>query len=154
LIRPYRALATLAVFAAFFVAGNSLGKDERSEPAPVPAKTATVSLGTLRLEPAAGLPELRAVRPERPTRRKTAPAGPVSDVPASGSAEADAAAPPPVDESPPAYTPPPEPQPQSPPANTSPPVQSTPEPPEAPSPDPAPSPAPAPSPDPSPGGGR
>ena len=154
LIRPYRALATLAVFAAFFVAGNAIGEDERSEPAPVPAKASTVSLGTLRLEPAPNLPALRMVRPERSAPRKPAPAAPVSDAPTSESAEASGAAPSPVDEPPPPYTPAPEPQPQSPPVNTSPPVQSTPETPAPPSPDPAPSPAPAPGPDPSPSGGR
>jgi hypothetical protein len=149
-IRPYRALATVAVFAAFLVAGNALGKDERSEPAPAAARTSAVSLGALRLDPAAKLPDLREVRRERQSSRRPARTAVVADAPpvaespeASGAGET---APASVIESPPTYTP----QPQSPPANT---VESAPEQPAAPAPDPAPSPAPAPSPDPSPGGG-
>jgi hypothetical protein len=151
-IRPYRALATTAVFAAFFVAGNALGEDESGAPAPVATKTSAVALAPMQLEPAPGLPDLRAAPPERRRPRKPAAPAPVAErpsAPAEPEASGVGSVPAPVVDSPPAYTAPAEPQPQSPP----PPVQSTPETPEAPAPDPAPSPAPAPSPDPSPGGG-
>jgi DNA polymerase III subunit gamma/tau len=154
-IRPYRALATTAVFAAFFVAGNALGEDEQAAPAPVAAKTSAVALAPLRLEPTPGLPDLRAERAERRRSRRATPPKPAAGGP-SVAAEPEASgatSPGPVAESPPVYTPSVEPQPQTPPSATPPPVQSTPETPEAPAPDPAPAPAPAPSPDPSPGGG-
>jgi hypothetical protein len=157
-IRPYRALATTPAFAAFFVAGNALGEDEPGAPAPVATKASAVALAPQRLEPAPGLPDLRAAPRERRRPRKPTAPGPVAEGPsAPDEPEASgvgSAAPAPVAESPTTYTPPAEPQPESSPPDTPPPVQSTPEPPEAPSPDPAPSPAPAPSPDPSPGGGR
>jgi len=153
--------AAVAVFAGSFALGNALGEDERSAAPHAPAKQESAALGTLRLEPAPALPELRAL-PVRPGPRPAAavparPAPPEAAAPTADPGPAPEetggyAAPtpaPPVSSAPPAEPVPPTP---APPSDPPPSPTVAPEP-SAPGPDPAPAPAPAPTPDPSPNGG-
>jgi hypothetical protein len=153
--------AAVAVFAGSFALGNALGEDERSAAPHAPAKQESAALGTLRLEPAPALPELRA-RPVRPGPR---PAAAVPARPAPPEAAAPTADPEPVPAEAGGYAAPT----PAPPVSSAPshePVPATPAPPSdpppspkdvqeqsAPGPDAAPAPAPAPTPDPSPKGG-
>jgi hypothetical protein len=153
-----RGAAAVAVFAVAFAVGNALDEDERPAAPDAPARHATTpALGSLRLEPAPGLPGLRAV-PAKPKPKPAAPAGPGPAAPADpvpdseGVTEAGGyVAPTPT---PPVSSPPPS---EPAPAQPAPPSDPEPAPREvpqasAPTPDPAPIPA-VPTPDPAPPGG-
>jgi hypothetical protein len=167
-----RGVAVVAVFAVAFAVGNKLGDDDPATPSPVPAAENRAAssevredrtqapLGSLRLERAPALPDLRAEPVARRREPAAAPARPAeTPAPAVESEEAPAsdggyspAAPepytaPPAPSNPAPYTP-------APPANPPPPDTNAPQPASpTPAPDPAPAPAPAPTPDPSPRGG-
>jgi hypothetical protein len=155
-----RGLGAVAVFAGALAIGNALGDDERPAARHAPVKQAkATALGSLRLEPAPALPELRAVR-DKPKPTPAAPGRPAPVAPAEPVPESDdvpvetggyvAPTPaPPVSSSPPAN---PEPAAPAPPSEPPPSPTDAPES-AAPAPDPAPAPAPVPTPDPSPGGG-
>jgi hypothetical protein len=164
-----RGAAVGAVFAVSFAVGAALDDGEPAPRSTSPAndarsqarvtRTAAARLGSLRLEPAPALPDLRAVPVERPPAApaRAAPARP--DTPASA-AESDAAPAPDTGYTPPApsVTSPapsnPAPSNPAPPANPPPSTTDAPQPASpTPAPDPAPAPAPAPTPDPSPSGG-
>jgi hypothetical protein len=150
-----RGAVAVAVFAVAFAVGNALGEDERSAAPHAPAKREKAALGSLRLEPAPALPELRAV-PVKPKPAPAAPAGaaPVEPVANSeGVPEETGGYVAPTSTPPVSSPPPPEPAP----AQPAPPGDPPPAPrevPEAAPPTPDPSPIPAvPTPDPAPPGG-
>ncbi|MGH2716259.1 MAG: hypothetical protein ACRDM7_20725 [Thermoleophilaceae bacterium] len=142
-----RAAVVVAVFGVFFAVGGALGEDEQPAPEQAGSKRSTVTLGSLGLEPAPALPDLRAeARKKTP---KPAPAEPRPVASYSADEEAggtDAIAPPPTQP-----TSSPQPSAPAPPATSPPEVPTSPEP--TPAPDPAPGPASPPMPDPSPNGG-
>jgi hypothetical protein len=146
-----RAVAVVAVFGISVAAGNALGTDETPAPARDVARSSAPTLGSLRLEPVAALPDLRAV-PEKPRPEAPEPVPVLSEPPAPPAPDTDegeVVSEPPVSTVEPVAPTPPAPAPPRP----TPPVQSTPEPAGPPAPDPAPAPAPIPTPDPSPRGG-
>lgn len=157
-----RVAAVVAVFAASVAVGNALGEDERAAPTPAPAKRAAVPLGSLRLEPAPALPELRTVPVRRaPAPAATGPAPAATGPPAEGSGGAPSeddgyVAPspePPAASTPSAGSEPSVPAPPRTPTSPPPSATDTPDLPYVPAPDPAPMPVPVPRPDPSPNGG-
>ncbi|HEV3379286.1 MAG TPA: hypothetical protein VG126_18580 [Thermoleophilaceae bacterium] len=163
-----RGVAAVAVFAVAFAVGNKLGDDDPATPSPVPAAENRAAssevredrtkapLGSLRLERAPALPDLRAEPVARRPEPAAAPARPAETAPRVDSEEApasDGGYSPPAPEP---YTAPPAPSNPAPstPANPPPPDTNAPQPASpTPAPDPAPAPAPAPTPDPSPSGG-
>jgi hypothetical protein len=167
-----RGVAAVVVFAVSFAVGNALDDDDPAAPSQPPsaegrsassevrANRTAAPLGSLRLERAPALPDLRGVPAARgpdpaaaPARSAETPAPAVEsdEAPASDGGYSPPAPEPYVTSPAPSNPAPPSPSPPAnpPPSNTNAPQPASP----TPAPDPAPAPAPAPTPDPSPSGG-